>query len=292
MIGGWHTGAVLRAVAVALVAALTLAACSDDEPKQDDDVIALSPPSPGALGHTHGPGGETVIGDGTSASAGGYSLADVRLPRYSGQPGDLSFRILDRSGRLVRDYVEEQTKLLHMYVVRNDLQDFRHLHPVLGKDGTWTARAAMAGPGSYRVLAEFTPGTDPQAAHVVLGRNEIVPGSWEAVEPATEPVADDGVVRVSVGDAIETGPDGRMRITVDDGDGNEVALGSYSHVTGFEHETGSFVHLHPYGEPEATDDGTRLTFHTAFDKPGSYRFFVQVRVDGFLHTVPVTATVE
>ena len=285
----------LKPVAVALVAALTLAGCSDDEPERDDDVIVLVAGGAGA-GHTHGPGGESVIGDGTGASAGGYSLVDVRLPRFSGQPGDLSFRILDRSGRPVRDYVEEQTKLLHMYVVRNDLQDFRHLHPVLGKDGTWTARAALAGPGSYRVLAEFTPGTDPQAAHVVLGRNEIVPGSWEAVEPAGEAVADDGVVRVAVDDPLEAGPDGRMRITVDDGDGDAVTLGSYlgsyAHVTGFELETGSFVHVHPSGEPEATDDGTELTFPTEFQEPGSYRFFVQVRVDGFLHTVPVTATVE
>jgi hypothetical protein len=286
---------VLKPLAVALVAALTLAACSDDEPERDDDVIVLSPAEPGA-GHTHGPGAESVIGDGTSASAGGYSLVDVRLPRFSGQPGDLSFRILDRSGRPVRDYVEEQTKPLHMYVVRNDLQDFRHLHPVLGKDGTWTARAALAGPGSYRVLAEFTPGTDPEASHVVLGRNEIVPGSWEAVEPAAEPVADDGVVRVAVDDPLETGTDGRMRITIDNGEGDEVTLGSflgsYAHVTGFELESGSFVHVHPQGEPEATDAGTELTFHTEFQEPGSYRFFVQVRVDGFLHTVPVTATVE
>ena len=285
-----------RLITTAMVAAaLLLAGCSDDEPKRDDDVIVLSPQEPGA-GHTHGPGGETVVGDGTSASAGGYSLADVRLPRYSGQPGDLSFRILDRRGRPVRDYVAEQTKLLHMYVVRNDLQDFRHLHPVLGKDGTWTARAALAGPGSYRVLAEFTPGTDPEAAHVVLGRNEIVPGSWEAVEPAGEAVADDGVVRVAIDDPLETGSDGRMQITVDNGDGDDVTLGSYlgsyAHVTGFELETGSFVHVHPYGEPEATDNGTQLTFQTQFEKPGSYQFFVQVRVDGFLHTVPVTATVE
>ncbi|HWM75477.1 MAG TPA: hypothetical protein VNQ53_17140 [Nocardioides sp.] len=285
-----------RLITSALIAAgLLLAGCSDDEPKRDDDAIVLSPAEPGA-GHTHGPGGETVIGDGTRASAGGYSLVDVRLPRFSVQPGDLSFRIVDRQGRPVRDYVEEQTKLLHMYVVRNDLQDFRHLHPVLGKDGTWTARAALAEPGSYRVLAEFTPGKDPEAAHVVLGRNEIVPGSWEPVEPAAEPVADDGVVRVAVDDPIETGPDGRMRITVDDGDGGQVTLGSYlgsyAHVTGFELESGSFVHVHPDGEPEPTDDGSELTFHTEFEKPGSYRFFVQVRVDGFLHTVPVTATVE
>jgi hypothetical protein len=286
---------VLRPLAVALVAALALAGCSADEPERDDDTIVLSPAEPGA-GHTHAPGAESVIGDGTSASAGGYSLADVRLPRFSSQPGDLSFRILDRSGRPVRDYVEEQTKPLHMYVVRNDLQDFRHLHPVLGKDGTWTARAALAGPGSYRVLAEFTPGTDPEAAHVVLGRNEIVPGTWEAVEPATESTADDGVIRVAVDDTIAAGPDGRMRITVDDGEGDDVTLGSYlgsyAHVTGFELDSGSFVHVHPQGEPEATDDGTELTFQTEFEKPGSYRFFVQVRVDGFLHTVPVTTSVE
>jgi hypothetical protein len=87
-----------------------------------------------------------------------------------------------------------------------------------------------------------------------------------------------------------------MRITVDDGDGREVKLGSYlgsyAHVTGFDVDSGAFVHVHPYGEPETTDDGTRLTFHTDFPRPGRFRFFVQVRVDGFLHTVPVLATVE
>ena len=284
-----------RAAAAVLVAALALAGCTDDEPKGDDDVTVLSPPSPGAPGHTHGPGGEQVVGDGTRFSAGGYSLVDVQLPRFSGQPGNLSFRVLDRRGRPVRDYVEEQTKLLHLYVVRNDLQDFRHLHPVLGKDGTWTARVALAGPGSYRVLTEFTPGTDPQAAHVVLGRNEVLPGTWRAVEPAGEAVADDGVVRVEVDDPIESGPDGRMQITIDDGDGGPVTLGSYlgssAHVTGFQLSSGAFVHVHPYGEPEATDDGTLLTFHTEFEQTGRYTFFVQVRVDGFLHTVPVTATV-
>lgn len=287
----------IRAVAAALAACLLLAGCSDDEPKRDDDVIVLSPPSSGANGHTHGPGAEaeTVVGDGTSPSAGGYSLVDVHLPRTSGRPGDLTFRVEDRQGRPVREYVEEQTKLLHLYVVRSDLEDFRHLHPVLGRDGTWTARVALGGPGPYRVLAEFTPGRDPEGGHVVLGRTARLPGLFQPVPPAGGPVADDGVVRVAVDEPVESGPDGRMRITVDDGNGREVALGtylgSYAHVTGFDVDTGAFVHVHPYGEPETTDDRTRLTFHTSFD-PGRYRFFVQVRVDGFLHTVPVTSTVR
>lgn len=282
------------AFVAALLATLVLAGCSADEPRSDDDVIVLSPPSQGAPGHTH-PDGERVTGDGTRSSAAGLSLVDVRLPRYSGQPGDLSFRIVDRQGRPLRKYVVEQTKRLHLYVVRDDLQDFRHLHPVLGKDGTWRARVALAGPGSYRVLTEFTPGSDPDNGHVVLGRNEVVPGAWETVAPTGGPVADDGVIRVAVDGPIASGPDGRMQITVDDGTGPVTLgsyLGSYAHVTGFQVRTGAFVHVHPDGEPETTDDGTRLSFHTQFETPGRYRFFVQVRVDGFLHTLPVTGTVR
>ena len=48
----------------------------------------------------------------------------------------------------------------------------------------------------------------------------------------------------------------------------------------------------PLGQPEVGRDGTRLRFHTEFEEAGDYRLFVQVRVDGFLHTVPVTVTVH
>jgi hypothetical protein len=149
-----------RSLALLLAAALTLTGCSDDEPAPEEDTIVLSPPSGDGTGHTHGPNGDLPTGDGTSFSAGGFSLVDVRLPRRAGQPGELSFRIVDRDGRPLRKYVVEQTKDLHAYVVRNDLQDFRHIHPVLGKDGTWRTRVALGGPGSYRVLTEFTQGCD------------------------------------------------------------------------------------------------------------------------------------
>ena len=285
-----------RTVLTALLAVLALlGACSKDEPERDEDVIVLSPPSAGE-GHAHGPGVATVVGDGTRSSAGGFSLVDVRLPDRTGQPGELSFRIVDRSGRPVRDFVEEQTKLLHLYVVSEDLRDFRHLHPTLGDDGTWTARVALAGAGPYRVLTEFTPRTDPGVGHVVLGRSEAVPGSRTPAEVVRGPGAHGGPVHVAVDEPLASGPHRRMRINVDDGAGGAVTLGgylgSYAHVTGFDVDSGSFVHVHPYREPEVTADGTRLSFHTEFREAGRYRFFVQVRVDGFLHTVPVTAVVE
>lgn len=282
------------AAVLALVVAAALAGCGADEPPpRDPDRVVLTPAEPGA-GHTHGPGGEAVtVGNGTASAAGGWSLTDVRLPQRAGEPGDLSFRIVDDAGEPLLAYVEEQTKLLHLYVVRNDLQDFRHLHPTMADDGTWTTRVNLAGPGAYRVIAEFTPATGD--SHVVLGRTGIVPGTWSPQEVSVTTDGDNGTVRITAPETVRSGPDQRMTLTVTDAEGRPPALGTYlgtyAHLTGFEVETGGFTHAHPFGEPEVTDDGAELSFHTEIAEPGRYVFFVQVRVDGFVHTVPVSTTV-
>ncbi|WP_141012762.1 hypothetical protein [Nocardioides sambongensis] len=230
------------------------------------------------------------------------------MPTRTDGPGEVSFRILDRTGEPVTDYTEEQTKLLHLYVVRDDLAVFRHLHPVQDAEGTWRVRADLGSPGDYRVLAEFVP--TEAGRPVALGADATVPGRPRTFpaddgEPGT---GDDGVVRATVEGSAEVGDDGRLRILISDLSGAPLQLGSYlgtsAHLTGFPLEgtvtggtgtggtgEGGFVHVHPYGEPETVEDGTRLTFHTTFSAPGAYRFFVQTRVEGFLHTVPVVVEV-
>ena len=81
-----------------------------------------------------------TVGDGTRAEAGGYRLADVRLPARHRRPGrpdvpDPRPATTSRSP----DFTEQQTKLLHLYVVRTDYAVYRHLHPTLAEDGTWAA---------------------------------------------------------------------------------------------------------------------------------------------------------
>jgi len=280
-----------------LALGLSAAACDTDTPSGDPDRIVLRPPAEGA-DHTHAPGESDAvpIGDGTSAGAGGYRLTSVRLPSSTDGPGEMTFRILDRGGEPVSDLTTVQTKLLHLYVVRTDYAVYRHVHPTLADDGTWTARVDLAEPGDYRVIADFQPEGADRA--VVLGETATVPGRATDV-PLDE--GDDGVVSVAVDGTGSVGDDGRLHLLVTTTDGGSVTLGSYlgtsAHVSGFRTTGNSaddavFVHVHPYGEPEVGDDGTRLTFHTTFEKAGDYRLFVQVRVDGLLHTVPVTATVE
>lgn len=282
-----------RLLTSAILTGAVLTGCSNDEPV-DEDRVALSPPDEGE-GHTHEGGASTVrVGDGTAPQAGGFRMVDVSLPA-PGAPGDVSFRVLDRTGRPLTSYTPEQTKDLHLYVVRSDLAEFRHLHPTLADDGTWTGRVALATPGSYRVIAEFTPGPDSEGPHVALGDTVLVLGEWEPVAVTAGATADDGVVAVEAPAELASGPDERMTLTVSSTGGERVALGSYlgtfAHLTGFDARTGAFVHAHSYGATEPVADGDELTFHTEFAEPGTYRFFLQVRVDGFVHQVPFTATV-
>ena len=284
------TSHLIAALALGVGVSIGLAGCTGDPPV-DDGRQVLSPAADGAT-HTH----TTLVGDGTTADAGGYRIADLRFPTESRTPSDLSFRILDSRGAPVTDYVEEQTKLLHLYVVRDDLSDFRHLHPVLGDDGTWTARVDLTDPGRYRVVAEFVPSADPDGNHVVLGERAIVEGASPPVETAPTRTGTDGLVTVEAPETLPGGSDTQFSLTVSDGDDGVLNLGtylgSYAHLTGFDTATGAFVHAHPLGAPTVTDEGSELTFHTALGTPGTYRFFVQVRVDGFVHTVPLTTTVS
>ncbi len=255
--------------------------------------MVLTPASPGAVPAQ--PIGNPV-GDGIEASVNGYRMTDVTLPPASGV-GEVSFRLLTPTGEPLMDYTEEQTKLLHLYVVRDDLAQFRHLHPTLAEDGTWTARVDLGSPGRWRVVAEFIPAGS--STPIVLGTTLRVRGSWTPEEvPGGEAArsGSDGVVRARLLADGQVGPNGRLRLRITDADGNPLTLGSYlgttGHLTGFAVGTRGFVHVHPYGAPEVSAKGTVLTFHTVFTEPGDYRLFLQVRVDGLLHQVAITAPVS
>ena len=301
------------AVPVCLLLLLLLASCSAEPTVAGPEagertVVVVSPPDPDAPRHTH----ETLIGDGTSPEAGGYRMSDLEFPESTGKPGRLTFGIIGPDGEPVLDFTEEQTELLHLYVVDDDLTVFRHLHPDLDSDGTWSAYVDLAEAGDYRVVAEFVPSDRPGGSHLVLATSVTVPGEAPAVreEPAGRPdaeasrgpedlsgrvVADDGIVTVTGPAALAVGPDEQIELTFSDGDAGVLNLGtylgSYAHLTGFDEETGAFVHVHPLGAPTTTEQGSVLRFHTSFATAGTYRFFVQVRVDGFVHTVPLTMTV-
>lgn len=279
----------LRSAFPLAIAAALLAGCSSGGDDPDGGQVGQV-----EADHTHAPGqGHTslAVGDGTRVNEVGYTLAGVQVRERPEGIGELRFRIDDHDGEPVTDYVEELTKELHLYVVNDELTVFRHLHPTRAEDGTWTAPFDVPDAGGYRVVTEFIAVDEGgNGDHVVLGRPLALPPG----DPG-DTAAADRAVSVSVSEAPTTGPNGELRLVVRDAEGRPVELGTYlgaySHVTGFHRDTGAMVHLHPLAAPEVTDAGSELTFHAEIDDPGDYRLFAQVRVDGFLHTVPVELTV-
>ncbi len=285
---------IVRLIATVLLV-VTLAGCSNDDAgtrptKNPSPTIDESKP------HTHGPGNEhisSLVGDGTRDYEVGYTLTGVSLPKKAATPGSVSFQIKTYDGPPLTDYITEQTKDLHLYVVRTDLTVFRHLHPTLGRDGTWSAPVTLPEPGDYRVIAEFVARDEGgNGDHLMLGTTATIPGAWTPAEVGASTVGHDGIVSVQVDGDLAVGPSGRLDIVVRDAHGRPVKLGSYlgtfAHMTGFHIQSGAVVHMHPLGQPEVDDTSTRLSFHTQFERPGEYLCYVQVRVDGFVHTIPVT----
>jgi hypothetical protein len=248
--------------------------------------------STAAAGHTHagGPLVSLPVGDGTQPSEVGYTMRDVRVPARAGVRGEVGFVIENFKGKPQTEFLEEQTKPLHLYVVRNDDEVFRHLHPTMAEDGAWTAPATLPTGGDYRVIAEFVAEDEGgNGDHIILGATKKVRGPTGSVDDQ------DPTVQVEVETAPQVGPNGRLGVVVRDAQGRPVRLdtylGTWAHVTGFQRDSGAMLHLHPLNAPEVTEDGSRLTFHSEVEQRGDYQLFVQVRIDGFLHTVPVEMTV-
>jgi hypothetical protein len=185
----------------------------------------------------------------------------------------------------VRDFDVEHTKRMHLIVVRRDATGFQHLHPTQRPDGTWSAPVTLAEPGTYRVFADFARGGEPHtlATDVALDgavRNRPLPA------PATE--AEDGGLRVHLEEGASTaGEPSELRFSVTRG-GTPVEvedyLGAKGHLVALREGDLAFLHVHP--------DERSLRFEATFPTAGRYRLFLQIQVDGRVHTVAYTQEVR
>lgn len=205
-------------------------------------------------------------------------------------PSASTFRIVDADGAPVTSYTEAHGALLHVIVVRPDLSDFRHVHPTIGADGTWTLDAPAA--GEWHVVFEALP-ADSTDAVVVTTRLGSPDGSEPAPLPAPrdrEAVAtDDGsllnvtLVRSLVG--VDTSLS--FSITRPDGstpDGLEAYLGQAAHLVAFDVDDLSYLHIHP----TSAVGESLISFSGTLPAGGTYRLFLQFGHRGEVVTVPFT----
>jgi hypothetical protein len=242
-----------------------------------------------ALGATVDP---DAAGEGDDAHGGasvhaGAATQPARLvvERREFRPGaaqPLTFRVVDRSGRTVRDFDVAHERAMHVIAVRHDLTGYRHLHPRQLPDGSWTVDATFAEAGPQRVYADFVVDGQPRT----LTADVNAAGRYVA-RPLPAPLD-----RAGAGDgyavrAFADGDERRYEVTRDGKpvDDLEPYLGARGHLVALREHDLAFQHVHP---KDSATTGRDIAFDVDLAGDGRHRLFLQFKHDGEVRTAAFT----
>lgn len=244
-------------------------------------------------GHSASPSTQASVAiPGLTSALGGYLLTPVSAPAQTGRTGDLSFRILGADGQALTSFATSHEKDLHLIVVRTDGTGFRHVHPTMNADGTWSLPWEWAAAGTYRVYTDFVPDVDGGAEPITLTRTVEVAGQFTPAPPqATKTVTVDGYTVDLTGDAV-AGSSSELTFTVSK-NGKPVTnlepyLGAFGHLVALRDGDLAFLHVHPEGDEPTTGDttGPDVGFVAELPTPGRYLLYLDFQIDGKVHSAP------
>lgn len=230
--------------------------------------------------------------DGTSARSGNLRLAVDPTSLQAGKPTKVTLTVTDvATGKPVKKFEVDQTKLMHLVVVNRDLSGFQHLHPAFHSDGRFTVMLNLPAAGTYRAISDFTTGGKRYA----LGVNLEVPGKAKTTPlpaPTTSAMVDGYIVKFSHGE-LSANKDASLEFAVSrEGQpetGLQPYLGALGHLVALRSPDVSYTHVHPV--ESARKRGT-VTFDADFQKAGKYRLYFQFRAGGAVHVAPFTIVVK
>lgn len=234
------------------------------------------------------PGGLLVTDD-------GYTLQLENALTRADADATLRLRILDERGEPLTRYTTSHDKDLHLIVVRRDLTEFQHVHPVLGPDGAWTVPVDLGRAGDYRVFADFVP---EGGENLTLGADLHVAGGYDPQPlPAPAITATTGEYTVTLDGTVAPGAESTVTLSVAR-DGQPVTdlepyLGAYGHLVALRGADLAYLHVHPEGHPGdgETAAGPGISFAMTAPSPGDYRLFLDFQHRGVVRTAEFTVTV-
>ena len=202
-----------------------------------------------------------------------------------------SFRVTGPDQAPVTAYDVEHDKRMHLIVVRRDTTAFRHVHPEMAADGTWSVPLAFPSGGSYRAFADFTP-TGGEATTLGVGLG--VPGVFEPVEHAPSLVVQVDGYTVELAGELVPGQASPVTFTVSRG-GVPVTdlqpyLVAYGHLVALRTGDLAYLHVHPHGAPGdgVTEPGPTIRFVAEVPTAGDHRLFPDFEHGGVVRTAEFT----
>ncbi len=208
-----------------------------------------------------------------------------------GQDTLLKFRIEDPStGKTVQDYTIMHEKLFHFFVVSQDMQFFKHIHPEKQPDGTFDLDVKFPHAGMYRLLSDFYPtGGTPQ----LIASTLMVPGEGFKLAPVklTADLKPQKTENMDIELVLDppgplAGFKTMMFFRLKPNDGIEPYLGAMGHMLAASSDLIDLIHNHPLYITDSDEGGYKqIQFNLIFPRAGVYRVWTQFQRKGVVNTV-------
>lgn len=223
------------------------------------------------------------------------------------QAVDYTFSIVDERGETKKDFATVHEKIMHVIVVREDLQEFQHVHPEFDEQtGAFALNLTFPSDGPYRIFADFTPmsaqrGADGQPLGVTI-YEDINVGNLATYKP--QPLVNSQLTKSFQGYTVQLIPaptpitaeilttlsfditqNGRLVTNL------EEYLGALGHTVVLREGDLEFLHTHALDENVDNQTGT-VDFAVTFPTAAKYKVFSQFQHQGKVFTTDFVVTAE
>ena len=233
-----------------------------------------------------------------------------------GQSVPVKFNIKDEQGNILKDLEIEHTKILHFIIVRQDLQQFQHIHPDFNQStGEFSINVTFPTDGPYRMFADFTPqgaqmGSNGMALGVTINKDVAV--GYLSNYKAVALTIDTNILKVVDGYRINynfpkiiTANSAVDYGLIIEKNNQKVRLGDYLGAKGhsiiLKEGAVDYIHNHANGAMNgmggAANDqmqmlGDSVDFSTSFPEAGTYKVFTQFQIKGKVVTTDYTVKIN
>lgn len=221
-----------------------------------------------------------------------YPIEITHSPKRlnGGDTVTLTLRIINpATGKGVTQFDIVHEKLIHLFVVSQNLEFFAHIHPEPQKDGTFKQQVRLPFGGAYRLLADFYPsGSVPQLAlSTVIVSGAPPPASLSAQLAPVRAENMSAALKVEP-EVPLAGLESRLTFAFDPATGLQPYLGAWGHMLVASSDLIDLLHIHPF----LGDSRTPLQFNVIFPRPGAYRIWTQFQREGVVNTTRFTIPVK
>ena len=235
-----------------------------------------------------------------SAKVKPYVLDLIASPRHptAGESVELELRVRLANSFELREVTEfdvQHEKLMHLFVVSEDLANFAHEHPQPGDSGVFRLTHRFPRPGRYRLFADVAPkdaGGQVLSADLSVGASAAgAPENPGAGPPAaaaprtrvalTLPEGGLSAGRTVVVTARLTDPKGRPINDL------EPWLGALGHLLLISRDAQTFAHAHPDDREPSVGKNGRIPFLVRLPKAGPYKGWLQFQRRGRIETLEI-----